>query len=154
MGRQEYVLGQKVGAFDVARGVASLWILVNGLAEVLRLVLSLLFLQWFGLWGAAVAVPVLYVFHTGLVYVVCHQLTGFGWTKATCHLILLFGVLVGSVFILQRLLTNFQSATIGLLIILLAGVMSLRGLSRRLGVAHPAVRFACRFPGGKRACGV
>ena len=70
------------------------------------------------------------------------------------NLILTAGAFVVCGFAVQALAGGVIGVGLGAVITLATCVVSLRGISSRLGDGHRIVKLAIRFPGGRLVCGV
>lgn len=147
------VISWPMGFAVVAQGAAGWYVAIETSANILRFVLSLVLLQWLGLWGTALAIPLLYVFVTALVYWVCRRLTGFRWAAASLKLLATSAALVLAGFAAQKWLPGYFGIAAGGVLTAVACVFTLRGIATRLGKDHRIIQIACRFPGGRIACG-
>ena len=147
------VLSWPMGFALAAVGAAGWYFTVECFANVLRLSLSFLLLQCLGLWGVALAIPILYFFHTILLLWICRRLTSFRMSDASIKLTLQSAILISMGFAIQRCTSGYTGIATGLLLIAVSCFFAIRGLSKRLGSDHRIVKLAHRIPGGRIACG-
>ena len=137
-----------------AKGASGWYLAVECCANALRLVLSIVLMRWLGLWGTALAIPMLYLSHTVLLLVVCRRLTGFQWSPSSLKLLGMSVALVLTGFAVQKWIAGISGVALGSILTVSAGMLSLRGVASRLGSEHRIVQMACRIPGGRLACGI
>jgi hypothetical protein len=70
------------------------------------------------------------------------------------NLVMLAGALVTSGFVIQALSNGLVTVALGTIITAATCVVSLRGISSRLGGGHRMIKLAVKFPGGRLVCGV
>jgi PST family polysaccharide transporter len=146
MGIFGQIISWPLGFVILAKGVGAWYAVSESCGNLLRLSLSMLFLHWLGLWGAALAVPVTYGLYTlGLLWI-CKRLTGFTWSPNSLRLISMSGALILAAFIARSRFPFYPSLAIGLLITLVGCVVCLRGLVIRLGRNHRICQWALALP--------
>lgn len=148
------VVSWPMGFAIIAKGAAGWYVTVESCANVLRLVLSIVLLQWLGLWGTALAVPLLYVVHTTLVFWICRRLTGFRWTSVSLKLLAMSASLIVGGFAVQKWLPGYPGLAAGAVLTVVACLLSLRGVATRLGDGHRIIVMICKIPGVRLACGI
>ena len=148
------VISWPMGFAVMAQGAAGWYVAIETSANMLRFVLSLVLLQWLGLWGTALAIPLLYVFVTALVYWICRRLTGFRWAAGSLKLLATSAALVLAGFAAQKWLPGYSGFAVGAILTAAACLLSLRGVATRLGEDHRIVQMACQLPGIKFVCGI
>lgn len=146
------VVSWPMGFTLVAQGAAGWFVTAEFCANVLRLSLSIILLRWLGLWGTALAVPLLYFFYTALLVWICRRLTGFRWTSALLKLLGTSAGLIVAGFAVQKWIPGYYGLAAGALLTTVACVLSLRGITTRLGGDHRIVQMACKIPGVRFAC--
>jgi len=143
-----------VGMISQAKG-ASRWMVISQThANVVSLVVSLGMMAVFGLRGVAYAVPLVSIWHGSLSIWIGHRLSGFWFSKAVLKLVGIGFVFIVCAMLLPLLPSALMRCTVGAALTLLAAVVSLRGIARRLGEQHRIVMLVCRLPGGRFICGL
>ncbi len=148
------VLSWPLGFVMSALGRGQCFFITETLANILHLVLIGLGLVTFGIEGVAVAFFVLYLAYTAGVYGVARHLTGFRWSAASGRLLLWLLPIVAVTFIATRLLPLWPATAFGGVATIVASVLCLRGLLKRIGGNHRIVRAACWMPGMRWVCGL
>ena len=120
----------------------------------LHLMLIFVGLITLGIEGTAIAFFLLYLFYTVAVLAVTHHLTGFAWSIENRRLMAWLLLIVAGTFVAERLLQLWPATLAGLLVTLIASILCLRGLIRRIGRDHRIVRQLSRLPGMRIICGV
>lgn len=148
------VMSWPMGFALAAKGASGWYLAVECIANTLRLGLSVLLLRWLGLWGIALAMPLLYVIHTLILLWVCRRLTRFSWTSSSIKLLTLsFGVIFMG-FLANKGLRGYLGLAAGSFLTAGACLISIRGLALRLGPEHRIVQMALRLPLGRLVCGL
>ncbi len=147
------VVSWPMGYIILAKGASRWFAITETAANGLLLGLTIVFLQQFGLWGVSLAFAVLYAFQCLAMAWLSHHLTGFRWNLETGRLLLLTSILVVAGFAAQRWIPGATGFVIGSLLTAIGAVVSLRGITERLGMNHRLVRLACKIPGGRMICG-
>ena len=148
------VISWPMGFMLAAKGESRWYILVETTSNALRFVLSIILLNALGLWGTALAMPIMYFAYTALLLWVCNQITEFKWSAACLKLVALSAILIFFEFVVQKILPRYISLGTGAVITVVASLISARGLISRLGRQHRIVLMLCRFPIIRFACGI
>ncbi len=146
------VISWPMGLALVAAGAAGWYFTVECFANLMRLSLSIVLLRCLGLSGVALAVPILYALLTVYVFWICNRLFGFRMTKPSVNLLLQSGVLILAGFAIQSCIPGSVGMAFGLVLVIVSGLLSIRGLATRLGLDHRIVKIVYRIPGGRLAC--
>jgi PST family polysaccharide transporter len=148
------VITWPLGFIQRAKGDARWIILSQSHLNVLHLVLTYFLVYAFGIKAAAWAFALATYVHGFVVYAIARRLSGFNWSLTVVNLVLLAGALVTSGFVMQALANGLATVALGTIITAATCVVSLRGISSRLGGGHRMVKLAVKFPGGRLVCGV
>jgi len=105
-----------------------------------------------GIEGVAVAFFVSYIGYIILVYYVAKKLTFFCWAVSVRRLLLYNLSLIAATFVLARVLPLWPAIIIGIIATVVATVLCLRGLVRRIGEGHRLTRTAYKIPGMRMLC--
>lgn len=154
MGIFGQVVSWPMGFTLAAKGAGGWYVAVESCANFLRLCLSIILLRWLGLWGAALAIPLLYVVHTTFLLWICRRLTGFRWATAALKLMAMSASLVLAGFAVQKWIPGYLALAAGAFLTAVASLLSLRGVANRLGSDHRIVLLAFKIPGVRFACGL
>ncbi|MEA3274493.1 MAG: O-antigen translocase [Pseudomonadota bacterium] len=122
------VISWPIGYIIVARGEQTIFFLTELAWTAVNLGLAWICVEHFGLNGAGLAFFGSYVFHTVMIYVVVHRLSGFRWSAANRKTGLVFLALVAGVFCSFFLLPTLVATGLGVLATILSGVYSIRAL--------------------------
>ena len=142
------------GYIMLALGSGKWFALTETIALGVQLGLTVLFLKLVGLWGVALAYFLLHILYSIIVFAVSTHLIRFRWSAKVVRMLMEATLLVGVAFALRRFLPEWAATSSGALLTASAGFYTLRGLASRLGPQHRLVLLACRFPGGRAACGI
>jgi PST family polysaccharide transporter len=135
-----------MGFIIVARGERKIFLWTEVLANAGYAGFVWLGLRMFGLNGTGIAFFALNVLHYSVVYFVVRRLTGFRWSSAARKLALVFIPLVAAIFAAGCFLSPIQSAIVGLVLLVPAGLYSVKTLcalvpmDRLPGVAQKVIR--------------
>ena len=148
------VLTWPLGFIQRAKGDPRWIFLSQSHLNLLHLVLAYVLISAFGIRAAAWAFALATYVHGFVVYAIARRLSAFRWHPVVVNLILTAGAFVVCGFAVQALAGGVIGVGLGAVITLATCVVSLRGISSRLGDGHRIVKLAIRFPGGRLVCGV
>lgn len=148
------VISWPLGFIQRAKGKARWIFLSQSHVHLLYLVLALILIAAYGAVGVALAFALSTYIHCLLVFGIAHWLSKFAWTSSVARLILASASMVGTAFVAQLLTNDMLKLGLGAFITAFACLVSLRGISFRLGEHHRIVRMALKFPGARLACGL
>ncbi len=128
------IIGWPLGFILLARGDTIAFLVTEVVACLVHVGLVLAGVWWFGLAGAGAAFAGLYLFYVVLMCWVVRRRHGYIWRKSTRNV-----VLTGSLVVAAGFGTTFIGSTgyrlgLGVVVLLIAGCFSLRGLVERVGV--------------------
>lgn len=148
------VVSWPMGFVILAKGESCWFAATETAANALLLCLTVIFLNWLGLWGVALAFTLHYACHfIGMAWLSNH-LTGFSWNSTTIRLFFYASALIAAGFLAQHYIPDRNGMAIGTILTLIATSLTLRGIAHRLGADHRIVQMICRIPGGHLACGL
>ena len=147
------VVAFPLGYILMAIGASRWFAATETAANALLLGLTVMLLHGLGLWGVALAFAILYALFCAGMVLLSHHLTGFCWSRAAIRLLLVAAVFLATGFATQRWIPNRAGLAVGSILTAAAAVMSLRGITDRLGAGHRLVRLVCSIPGGRLVCG-
>ncbi|MCB0055834.1 MAG: oligosaccharide flippase family protein, partial [Caldilineaceae bacterium] len=143
------VVSWPLGFIQLAKGAARWFAATETVFIIIQLGLMVSLVHAYGVVGAAYGFAITYLLYTMGMLWVGRMLIGFRWSasvkrllQGTSALVLLAAGLIG-------LFPGGAGMMLAGLVALGGGVVSLRGLSSRLGLDHPLIRSALRLPGGK-----
>jgi antigen flippase len=129
----------------LARGDSRIY-LVNEVAfALLQIALVALGINHFGLVGAAIAYFVITWLYNVVMLVILNKKLGLKWTASVVRLVAASWMLVGCLLALRMLLPEPLHLAAGMLVLLIAGMLSARGLIVRLGPRHRLVQPLLRW---------
>ncbi len=143
------VISVPVGYVMLALGKGRWYLVTETCISLLHVALIALGLQLFGIEGVAVAFVVMYVAYIAVVLFVSRHLIEFRWSTDCTRLVVLSLPVLGIIFTAARMLTIWPATCLGLLLTIVASVLSLRGMIARVGSEHRIVSAIKRMPGGK-----
>lgn len=147
------VITWPLGYIQRAKGDARWIFLSQSHLNLLHLALAFILIYAFGLRAAAWAFALATYIHGFVVYAIARRLSRFDWNVTVVNLILLAGALVTIGFGAQALTDGVVELALGATATAATCLISLRGISSRLGASHRIVKMALKFPGGRLACG-
>ena len=127
------VVSWPMGFVLLAKGRARIFFWTELVSCVLHVALIWVGLHFFGLEGTGIAVFVLSIFYTIMIFAVVARLTGFFWSPANMRLGLILAPTVAAIFLVNRLLPPIWAITISALLTLAVGVYSIWALQIILG---------------------
>jgi PST family polysaccharide transporter len=148
------VITWPLGFIQRAKGDARWIILSQSHLNLLHLALVYFLVYAFGIKAVAWAFALATYVHGFVVYAIARRLSGFKWSFTVLNLGLLASVLVACGFAMQALADGLIEVALGAIVTAVTCVISLRGISSRLGGDHRFVKLAVRLPGGRLVCGV
>ncbi len=148
------VISWPMGYALAAKGASGWYFTAELFANILRLSLSLVLLERFGLWGTALALPLVYIAYTSVLLWICHRLTGFRWNSSCLKLQGVSSSLIFAGFVAQGWLTGYNRLLVGGLLTLIGSLFCLRGIATRLGTGNRFIKMACKIPGFRLSCGI
>ncbi len=141
------VISWPMGFILMAKG-ASKWVSANAtIFSIIYFFLVVVLLGKMGLVGCGVAYAVLYALHIAGMRLLSRHLTGFRWTPHTVKLLLSGAGLIGIAYALAWLLSPEWAAICNLFLLVIAAILSLRGIILRLGTDHRLVVRMMWLPG-------
>jgi PST family polysaccharide transporter len=148
------VISWPLGMIQMAKAATKWMYFGRTEGSVVYLVLTLLLIKHHGLAGVAWAFALYIYIHGAVVFGIARRLSKFAWTPAVARLVLFAVGMVGVAFIVLKLTDGLFELALGTLITGAACLISLRGISLRLGENHRIVKMFLKFPGGRFACGL
>lgn len=140
------------GYIQRAKG-ATRWIIVGQTeANFLFLMLCYTFIPKFGLPGVAYAWVLQMLIHGTVVFLIGKHLSGFLWTRSVFSLSAVALLLILAGFMAQYAPGRLLPLLIGGFITSIGTIISLRGVTARLGKNHRLTRAAFRVPGVAMLC--
>jgi PST family polysaccharide transporter len=147
------VVSWPMGFIMIAQGNSRLFAITETASNLLHILLIYVLMNHLGLWGVALAYAVLYFCYTIASYLLSMRLTKFSWSSSSCRLLAISTSLVVISFFIQKYTHGMTAHAIGMLLTLGAGIMTVRGLAKRLGSEHRITMMICKMPLGRKICG-
>lgn len=147
------VISFPLGFIQRAKGKARWIILSQSHTHLLHFFLAVLMVQSNGVEGAAWAFALSTSIHGLVVFSIARRLSNFSWSLGSAKLATLAAAVVIAGFAFQLLTDGFAELAFGSVFTAIAGVISLRGISSRLGANHRIMRAVLRLPGARVVCG-
>jgi hypothetical protein len=122
--------------------------------HLLHLTLAVVMIQAYGVVAAAWAFSISTYVHLVVVFAIARRLSNFAWTRPLGFLVLLAAAIIGAGLAVQGAFDGLAEVALGTFVTLIGCLVSLRGISSRLGANHRWVKLAAKFPGGSAACGL
>jgi PST family polysaccharide transporter len=152
------VLGQVISfpfrMIQMAKGATKWMYFALTEGNLVWLGLTMLLIKHHGLGGVAWAFTLFTYIQGAVVFGIARRLSKFAWTPAVARLVLTTVGMFGAAFVAQNLTNGLLKLALGALITGAACLVSLRGISSRLGENHRIVKMVLKFPGGRLACGL
>lgn len=143
------VISWPLGFIILALGKGRWFLLTETSGNFAHLALLAIGLRWFDVEGIAIAFFVVNFIYIAAVYLVCRNLTGFGWSNSSRQILLFALVITILIFIGCRVLPIWFATLVGLLMTIGVGIFCLRELTKLLGSDHTLVKFISSLPGAK-----
>ncbi|RWX12047.1 O-antigen translocase [Rhizobium leguminosarum] len=128
LGMMLRIISWPMGFIVVAKHTQAIFFWTEVAAAVVHVGLAWLLVSLLGTRGAGMAFFGLYVWHSILIYLIVHKLTGFRWSAANRRHALLFLPASGLVFLMFSILPLWPATAIGFVAVVLCGLYSLRML--------------------------
>ncbi|MES2995304.1 MAG: O-antigen translocase [Verrucomicrobiota bacterium] len=143
------IISWPLGFIQLAKGENRWFALSETVFGVCHLGLTIVLLKTSGLPGASHAFALAYAGYILGMLAISKTLSGFTWSRETVNLLVKAGLIVITAFFLQHFLNQPAALLAGILLCIISGIISLRGISQRLGNDHRVVRLMVRIPGSR-----
>ena len=149
------VISWPMGFIQLAMGASRWYLATETVFAAINAALLIGLVEIYGVIGAAYAFALTYSLYLIGMILVGRVLIGFRWSRDVIRLLLITGALVGAgVFVSRRAETEFFAAIAGAVLTAIGGMLSVRGLVRRLGANSRLGRLVCAIPGGRWVVGL
>jgi len=125
LGMMLRIVSWPMGYIIVAKGASKMFFWAEVAAAAVHVGLAAMLVPIAGADGAGIAFFGLYVWHTGLVYVLVRRLSGFRWTPVNARLAIGFLVAGCTVFVAFQVLPMWEAIALGASLTLILGLFSL-----------------------------
>ena len=146
------VISWPLGFVMLALNKGRWFVLAETSGQLLHFILIFIGLSVFGIKGASIAFFLMYIVYSALVFGIVRHLNEFYWSLTCRKLMLIIFLMFAASFISTRLLPLWLATTIGIFVIFISSILSLRGLVTRVGVDNKIIRVAFRVPGIEMMC--
>jgi enterobacterial common antigen flippase len=143
-----------MGMIQSAKGITKWMYFSRTFANILQLLLTILFVRWYHLTGVAYAFVIATIIHGFVTYGIAYHLSGFFGSHSTIRLSLFSLILIAFAILISNLQDIVFLSTTGLILTTGASLFSVRGICKRLGVNSPIVKTVLRIPGSRIVCGL
>lgn len=143
------VISWPLGYVILALGKGRWYLLVEGSFSLLHLALIYIGLSIYGVLGVAFAFFIMYLFYIAAVCTVCHHLIAFRWSYSSLREIIFSSLVFGVALIICKFFPLVHSLWLGSILVVVVGIISVRGLAARLGGSHRLVQMIRHIPGSK-----
>ena len=148
------VISWPLGFVMLALNKGKWFLLSETSAQLIQLALTWIAIIYFSVEGAAMAFCAMYVIYVGIVYSISRRLIKFSWTSSCLKLLWTILSIIIISFVSVRLFSLWLGSAIGIIVTCAVGVLSLRGLVRRIGQDNRFVSTFLKIPGMNFVCGI
>lgn len=140
------VISWPLGYIQLAKGAARWFVFTESVFIALQFSLMYWLVTAVGLSGAAYAFAAAYACYTVGMLWIGYKLIGIKWSPQVVRLLLISAILMATAAVVTIAFLGWLGMTLAGSAAACGGVISLRGLSRRLGQQHPLIRTIGRLP--------
>lgn len=143
------VVSWPLGYVILALGKGRWYLLTESTFSLLHLILIYIGLSLYGVVGVAFAFFVMYLVYIVAIFMVCRHLIAFRWSYSSLREIIYSSLAFAITLMMCKFLPIIHSLWIGSVIVMVVGIISVRGLAIRLGNDHRLVHMIKYIPGSK-----
>lgn len=143
------VISWPLGYVILALGKGRWYLLTESTFSLLHLMLIYIGLSLYGVLGVAFAFFIMYLIYIVAVSAVCRHLIAFRWSHSSLREIIFSSLAFAITLMMCKFLPIIHSLWIGSVIVIVVGIISVRGLAIRLGKDHRLVQMMKHIPGSK-----
>lgn len=143
------VVSWPLGYVILALGKGRWYLLTESTFSLLHLILIYIGLSLYGVVGVAFAFFVMYLVYIVAIFMVCRHLIAFRWSYSSLLEIIYSSLAFAITLMMCKFLPIIHSLWIGSVIVMVVGIISVRGLAIRLGNDHRLVHMIKYIPGSK-----
>ncbi len=143
------VFSWPLGYVILALGKGHWYLLVEGAFSLVHLILIYIGLSLYGVLGVAFAFFVMYLLYIAAVSAVCRHLIAFRWSYASWRETIFSSLTFAVALIICKFLPLTYALFSGSILVVLVGIISVRGLITRLGGSHQLVKMIKKIPGSR-----
>ena len=148
LGMMLRIVSWPMGFIVLAKGARRIFFWTEVAATVVHVGLAWLLIPIWGIDGAGIAFVGLYLWHSGLIYVLGRRLSGFRWSRENLQLGLLFVPVAAGVFWGFAYLAQWPAFALGAVATLSTGIFALSRLIRLFPAGTAASRLKLWLPRG------
>lgn len=126
------VISWPLGFIILAKGKGKLFLITESVANAIHIALVWILVSQYGIAGTGMAFAGIYLFYCGLMCFVSRRITGFRWSRLNLTMLAWMLPLVVLVFLTMLLLPFVWRLPLGLGATIIAGLICLKGLLRRV----------------------
>lgn len=141
------VITWPLGFAVLALGRKKMYALIETLFNLGSLFIIISAIHFFGLEAGAISYVMCYLFYGVAIYLVVHNLVDMNWSRAVVKLIVLHSMILFFLLSSVLLLPSRIVWALGVVLIVLMGIISAKGLLDRLGSDHRISRVILKIPG-------
>ena len=139
------IVSWPLGYIQMAKGASKAFMVTQTLFNSVHFGLTMICVAIFGIKGAAIAFPILYVIYTLAMLSYNRNFVGFKWSPAVLRLVVVSAALIGAGFLASLLLEGWWRCAATVLLTAVACIVSTRGLLERLPSEHKIAKIAARL---------
>lgn len=143
------VISWPLGYVVLALGKGRWHLLIESAFSLLHLILIYIGLSLYGVLGVAFAFFIMYLLYIVAVCMVCRHLIVFRWSYSSLREIIFSSLAFAVALIICKFLPLVYSLWLGSILVIVVGIISVRGLAIRLGSDHRLVQMIKHIPGSK-----
>lgn len=125
------------------------YLLTESTFSLLHLILIYIGLSLYGVVGVAFAFFVMYLVYIVAIFMVCRHLIAFRWSHSNLREIIFSSLAFAVALMMCKFLPIIHSLWLGSVLVIIVGIISVRGLAIRLGKDHRLVQMMKHIPGSK-----
>ena len=143
------VISWPLGYVILALGKGRWYLLTESVFSLLHLILIYIGLSLYGVLGVAFAFFVMYLVYIVAIFMVCRHLIAFRWSHSNLREIIFSSLAFAVALMMCKFLPIMHSLWLGSVLVIVVGIISVRGLAIRLGNDHRLVHMIKLIPGSK-----
>lgn len=143
------VISWPLGYVILALGEGPWYLLTESAFSLLHLILIYIGLSLYGVLGVAFAFFVMYLIYIVIMSTVCRHLIAFRWSHSSLREIIFSSLAFAAALMMCKFLPIMYSLWMGSVLVVVVGIISVRGLAIRLGNDHRLVQMMKQIPGSK-----
>ena len=142
------VVSWPLGYVILALGKGRWYLLTESAFSLLHMILIYIGLSFYGVVGVAFAFFIMYLIYIVIMSTVCRHLIAFRWSHSSLREIIFSSLAFAAALMMCKFLPIMYSLWLGSVLVVV-GIISVRGLAIRLGNDHRLVQMMKHIPGSK-----